>query len=138
MTRGFVEASSPLRDSFAAPCELLIIKHAGPHIALWRLLFAIILNVQLHCSCKTQVGFCTRRWSNGLFKATRHRVISVTGRDRYSVPFFMDPNFDALVECLPTCCSNIAPQYPPTTAGQHLLDKYAETRQDGLDVSQQV
>ncbi len=47
---------------------------------------------------------------------------------RYSIAFFFEPNFDTLVEALPCCCGpHRPPRYPPTTAGQHLLDKYAQT-----------
>lgn len=67
-------------------------------------------------------------WTNGLYRSTLHRVVNHTGQERYSVPFFFEPNFTARVECLPCCCSGDRPAaYPPTTAGQHLLDKYAAT-----------
>lgn len=37
-----------------------------------------------------------------------------------------EPNFDTLVECLPHCSSpSNPPKYPPTIAGQHILDQYA-------------
>ena len=32
------------------------------------------------------------RMMNGRFKSTRHRVMDI-GRNRYSVPFFMEPGF---------------------------------------------
>jgi hypothetical protein len=44
------------------------------------------------------------------------------------VPPRAQPNFNAVVECLPCCVSEARPAaYPPTTAGRHLLDKYAAT-----------
>ena len=63
------------------------------------------------------------RWTNDIFASTRHRVINLSGFDRYSMPFFYDPNFAAEVVCLETCQSaERPPRYPPTTGGQHLLD----------------
>ena len=43
------------------------------------------------------------RWTNGMFKSTLHRVINTTGAERYSIAYFFEPAFDAVVECLPQC-----------------------------------
>jgi isopenicillin N synthase-like dioxygenase len=77
------------------------------------------------------LGDMLERWSNGLFKSTLHRVITTGESERYSVPFFYEPNFDTEVSCLPTCCSDDNPAlYPAMTSGQHLLNKYNETHAD--------
>jgi isopenicillin N synthase-like dioxygenase len=69
------------------------------------------------------IGDMMSRWSNDLFASTRHRVINTSNKDRYSMPFFFDPDFDAPVACLETCQDPAnPPRYPPTTGGQHLLD----------------
>ncbi|GLI63800.1 hypothetical protein VaNZ11_006885 [Volvox africanus] len=74
------------------------------------------------------LGDMLERWTNGRYRSTLHRVINTTGRERYSIAFFFEPNFEAEVEVLPVCCGpDEPPRYPPTTAGQHLLDKYAAT-----------
>ena len=74
------------------------------------------------------VGDMMARWTNDLFASTTHRVINSSGRERYSIPFFYDPDHDAEVACLPTCQGpGKPPKYPPTTGLQHLLDRIAET-----------
>ncbi|KAJ7546118.1 hypothetical protein O6H91_08G025400 [Diphasiastrum complanatum] len=78
------------------------------------------------------LGAMLERWSNGLFRATLHRVAN-PGKERYSIAFFMEPNFDCLVECLPTCHSDInPPKYPPMISGHYLLGRYIVTH-NGFD-----
>lgn len=65
-------------------------------------------------------GDMLTRWSNDRFIATPHRVINASGRDRYSVPFFFDPNTEAVIECLASCQSIDNPaKYPPITYEQY-------------------
>ncbi len=74
------------------------------------------------------IGEQMARWTNGLFKATRHRVINVSGVERYSVPFFFEPNWDVTIECLETCQSDDnPPRFEPVKAGPYLLSRYTET-----------
>jgi isopenicillin N synthase-like dioxygenase len=84
------------------------------------------------------LGDMLQRWSNELFRSTIHRVVNVSGNERYSIPFFFEPNFDCVVDCFPECCINEdgtprPARYQPTTSGQHLLDMYSKTHQ-GLTV----
>jgi isopenicillin N synthase-like dioxygenase len=58
------------------------------------------------------VGEVLKVWTDGIFSSTVHRVINRTGKDRYSIPYFMFPSYDALVTPLmknpdPT---NVAPE----------------------------
>lgn len=41
-------------------------------------------------------------------------MLNVSGRDRYSVPFFMSPEYETVLECLPTCRGGGA-KYPAVT-----------------------
>jgi isopenicillin N synthase-like dioxygenase len=69
------------------------------------------------------IGDMMERWTNGVFTSTLHRVVNVSGLERYSLPYFFDPDFNAEVVCLETCLEpGETPKYPPTTSGRHLLD----------------
>ena len=49
------------------------------------------------------IGDCLMRWTNDVYVSTPHRVVNRGGRERYSVAFFLDPNPDVEIACLPTC-----------------------------------
>jgi len=42
-------------------------------------------------------GDMLKRWTNGLCRSTIHRVVNVAPTDRYSVPFFLEPKFDTVI-----------------------------------------
>ncbi len=65
-----------------------------------------------------------RRWSNGRWVSTPHRVINRTGEERYSAPFFFDPHMTTVVEPLPSCVApGERPQYEPVAYGDYLMDR---------------
>jgi len=43
------------------------------------------------------LGEAMKIWTDGEFLATPHRVINRTGRERYSIPFFLNPSYDAVI-----------------------------------------
>ncbi|KAK1311976.1 S-norcoclaurine synthase 1 [Acorus calamus] len=70
------------------------------------------------------------RWSNLIFRSTLHRVV-LGGQDRYSIAFFVEPNHDCLVECLPSCKSDTnPPKFPPVKFEEYLLQRYKDTHVD--------
>ena len=48
-------------------------------------------------------GDMLHRLSNGLFVSTPHRVINNSGQERYSCPFFYEPNINANISPLNSC-----------------------------------
>lgn len=74
------------------------------------------------------IGDCLMRWSNDVYVSTPHKVVSPPGADRYSVAFFLDPNPDAMVACLPTCISPDRPaKYAPITGTEFLRSRLEPT-----------
>lgn len=74
------------------------------------------------------LGDLLTHWTGGRYKARKHRVISGLKRDRYSIPFFLDPNVDADVMVVPTCTAETsAAAYPPINAGQYLQSRFDAT-----------
>ena len=70
-------------------------------------------------------GDMLKRWTNGRFKSTPHRALPPIGRHRYSVPFFLGPRFDAVIDCLPTCAGpGNPPQWPAITYAEWLAYWY--------------
>lgn len=67
------------------------------------------------------VGDMLHRWSNGRLLSTPHRVINRSGRQRYSCPFFYDPNVAASVAPLPACTGPAnPPRFAPQVFGEFL------------------
>jgi isopenicillin N synthase-like dioxygenase len=74
------------------------------------------------------IGDCLMRWTNDVYVSTPHRVVNRGGRERYSVAFFLDPNPDASIACLPTCVSAERPaRYQPTTGAAYLRGRLDAT-----------
>ena len=75
------------------------------------------------------LGDMMARWSNDRWKSTLHRVVNPPVENeaisrRLSMGYFMHPNYDAWIECLPGCSSRDNPAiYTPITAGRHIREK---------------
>ncbi|KAF2830895.1 Clavaminate synthase-like protein [Ophiobolus disseminans] len=71
------------------------------------------------------IGDMIERWTNGLWKSTLHRVIHRGEAARVSVPFFYEPNFEAMVKPLAKCVqrSGGKEMHAGSTYGEHLQTK---------------
>jgi isopenicillin N synthase-like dioxygenase len=76
------------------------------------------------------LGDLVARWTNGLYHSNMHRVMNNRSqRDRHSIVLFYNPAYSTHVECLPTCLKDDeTPRYPPCTAGEHLSQRYNDSR----------
>lgn len=67
------------------------------------------------------LGDLLAKWTNDRWVATPHRVLAPPAnetRPRFSVSYFQHPNFDALIECIPSCLvEDETPRYPAVLAG---------------------
>lgn len=74
------------------------------------------------------IGDCLMRWTNDTYVSTPHRVVSPAGRERHSVAFFLDPNPDADIACLPGCATPDHPaRYAPIRGDAFLLSRLSPT-----------
>ena len=74
-------------------------------------------------------GDMLRRWTNHRFTSALHRVVNLTGQERYAVPLFWAPRPDAVMDpaALTTCCDAATnpPRYGPVTSGDFMRGWYA-------------
>jgi len=80
------------------------------------------------------IGDLMAQWTNDRWVSTMHRVANpprdmTTGTERLSLVFFHQPNYDALVECLPSCRDGGGAKYAPVTSGHHLMTKLMKMQQ---------
>jgi isopenicillin N synthase-like dioxygenase len=75
------------------------------------------------------LGDLMAEWTNDRWVSTIHRVtvpdqVGDPASDRLSFTFFHQPNYDAVIEVLPTCCDTENPaRYGTTTSGAHFIGK---------------
>ena len=73
------------------------------------------------------LGDMMQRWTNDRWRSTMHRVVTPetlgdAASRRLSVGYFMHPDFDARIACLPPC-EGAGAKYPPISAGGHIRAK---------------
>ncbi|KAH3662174.1 hypothetical protein OGAPHI_005422 [Ogataea philodendri] len=81
------------------------------------------------------IGDLLMRWSNNRLKSTLHRVRAPPGtaqsgisKARYSIPYFVNPNRDVAISCLPGCWSPGEPKvYDSINAQQYIEQRMNPT-----------
>jgi isopenicillin N synthase-like dioxygenase len=74
------------------------------------------------------IGELMKRWTNGRFKATVHRVVHLQNKSRYSMPLFCNPNFRTIVDPRDLGIADAEALYPPIQSGEFLLQRFKATR----------
>jgi isopenicillin N synthase-like dioxygenase len=75
------------------------------------------------------IGDMMQRWTNDRWLSNVHRVVNPppkerAGTKRMSMGYFLHPNYDAEIACLPTCLGPGRPaRYPPVRAGDMMRQK---------------
>jgi isopenicillin N synthase-like dioxygenase len=67
------------------------------------------------------IGDILQAWSNGQFSSTPHRVINRYGAERISIPLFINPNFNTVVNPL---VGTAPPGFVPFISGEYQTDVY--------------
>ena len=68
------------------------------------------------------IGDMLSRWTDGVYSSTVHRVVNNTGSERYSMPFFFNPDVNTPIASISK--SNV---FPPITSDALLLERYTQT-----------
>ena len=82
------------------------------------------------------LGDMMAQWTNDRWRSTLHRVVNPPldageAARRLSIVYFHTPNYDTVIECIPSCTDPAHPaKYAPIEAGKHLAEKLQKT--DGV------
>jgi len=71
-----------------------------------------------------QLGDMLARWTNDRYRSTPHRVAASATTDRFTIPFFVNPDPDTVISVIPTCTSaSNPPRYEDVRAGDFLISR---------------
>ena len=98
-----------------APGSLQVLNHAGQWVDVKPPPGSFVINI----------GDLLMNWTNDRWLSNMHRVVNPptdqnTGTQRQSIAFFVQPNYDALIDCIPTCrIAGKPPKHPPVRAWEY-------------------
>jgi isopenicillin N synthase-like dioxygenase len=77
------------------------------------------------------LGDLMQLWTNDCWVSNLHRVSNpprdaTVGTRRQSLVYFLHPNYDAVIECIPSCRRDGVAKYSPVVAIDHLMSKFAK------------
>jgi isopenicillin N synthase-like dioxygenase len=78
------------------------------------------------------IGDSMMRWTNDTWVSTMHRVVNpppefARDHSRTSFAYFVQPNYDAAIECIGSCTTPMRPaKYPPVLNGEYLSMKFGQ------------
>lgn len=87
------------------------------------------------------IGDSLMRWTNDKWISTQHRVVNppyeiAREKDRLSLAYFVQPNYDAEIKCIDSCWSEDAPpKYAPVLNGDYLFSKFSKQSNMALEAS---
>jgi isopenicillin N synthase-like dioxygenase len=79
------------------------------------------------------LGDMMARWTNNRWMSTIHRVanppmLDLAASRRQSIGYFMHPDYDAPIRCIPSCLDpGAAPDFPEISAGMHIRTKIEQS-----------
>jgi len=88
------------------------------------------------------IGDLMMQWTNDRWISTLHRVVNpprdkASDSRRQSLVYFHQPNYDAMVECLPSCLDpGASAKYEPISSGDHLRNKFVKQTTFGAGLKQ--
>jgi len=70
------------------------------------------------------IGDMLARWTGHRFKSTVHRVVNVSPEERFSVPFFLEPNLDTVIVPGGLCAGPGGPASEEALLAETILDRF--------------
>jgi isopenicillin N synthase-like dioxygenase len=68
-------------------------------------------------------GDMLQRLTNGTYRSAVHRVMNNSGKNRYSIPLFFEPNLHQQIDVLPQFAQDQLPHYPSVIYGDYLSSR---------------
>lgn len=86
------------------------------------------------------VGGLLQAWTNGIYESVEHRVVASSEKERLSIPFFLYPAQDTLVEPLEELVNEENPaKYTPYYWGKFFMStrysNYKKTDEDDIQIT---